>query len=184
MANLNVKDGANASKYLKSTGAGTDGDPYIPEHLVTGPLTDAQLRASDVKVSLDSEVVTVSGVIVTGGLTDTQLRASDVKVSLDNELVTVSGVTSLLPGTYLGQQVLSFVSATNQNATLPSNTKAIWITAEGGKVYAAINTTAAPTSAGVYVSDGNARFTGSYNGITSLGVYAASGVYAHLIYES
>jgi hypothetical protein len=122
--------------------------------------------------------------LVTGPLTDTQLRASDVKVSLDSELVTISGVASLLPGTYLGQQVLSFVSAANQNATIPTGTKGIWITAEGGKVYAAINTTAAPTSAGVYISDGNTRFTGSYNGISSLGVYAASGIYAHLIYES
>lgn len=35
MANLQVKDGAAASKYLKSSGAGTDPDPHIPEHLET-----------------------------------------------------------------------------------------------------------------------------------------------------
>ena len=56
--------------------------------------------------------------------------------------------------------------------------------AEGGKVYAAINTTAAPTTAGIYVADGNVRIAGPYNGITSLGVYAASGIYAHIVYES
>lgn len=32
MANLPIKDGANADKYLKSTGAGSDLDPFIPEH--------------------------------------------------------------------------------------------------------------------------------------------------------
>jgi len=137
---------------------------------ISGGLTDAQLRATPVPVS--------------GPLTDTQLRASDVKVSLDNEIVTISGVASLLPGTYLGQQVLSFLSAANQNATIPNGTKTIWIMAEGGKVYGAVNTTASPTAAGIYVPDGNVRIAGPYGGITSLGVYAASGVYAHLVYES
>jgi hypothetical protein len=33
MANLQVKDGAAADKYLKGTGAGSVGDPFIPEHL-------------------------------------------------------------------------------------------------------------------------------------------------------
>jgi|10_taG_2_1085330.scaffolds.fasta_scaffold134751_2 hypothetical protein len=35
MANLPVKDQAAATKYLKTSGAGTDGDPHIPEHLET-----------------------------------------------------------------------------------------------------------------------------------------------------
>jgi hypothetical protein len=35
MANLKVKDQAAATKYLKTSGAGTDGDPHIPEHLDT-----------------------------------------------------------------------------------------------------------------------------------------------------
>lgn len=150
MANLNVKDGASASKYLKASGTGTDGDPYIPQHLVTGPLTDTELRASDVKITLDSEMVTVSG----------------------------------LAGNYLGQQVLTFVSAANQNATLPIGTKGIWITSENNPAYLAVNTTAAPTTAGIYAPKDVTKFIGPYNGITSLGVYAASGVYVHLIYES
>lgn len=32
MANLLIKDGATVSKYLKTSGAGTDGDPHVPEH--------------------------------------------------------------------------------------------------------------------------------------------------------
>lgn len=35
MANLEIRDGDNSEKYLKGTGAGSDGDPFIPEHLDT-----------------------------------------------------------------------------------------------------------------------------------------------------
>lgn len=35
MANLLVKDGATVSKYLKTSGDGSDGDPHIPQHLET-----------------------------------------------------------------------------------------------------------------------------------------------------
>ena len=64
------------------------------------PLTDTELRAADVVVSLDGEEVAVTGpltdtelrataVPVSGPLTDTELRAADVVVSLDGEDVTV-----------------------------------------------------------------------------------------------
>jgi len=52
---------------------------------VTGPLTDSELRTSDVKVSLDGEQVAVSNFpasqAVTGPLTDSQLRAESIVVS-------------------------------------------------------------------------------------------------------
>lgn len=35
MANLEIRDGDNTEKYLKGTGAGSDGDPFIPQHLET-----------------------------------------------------------------------------------------------------------------------------------------------------
>ena len=86
-------------------------------NMVGQGLTDSQLRASDVKVTLDSEAVAldaatlsaletvsvanfpatqpVSGSVsvsnmVSHGLTDSQLRATDVKVSLDGEQVAIS----------------------------------------------------------------------------------------------
>jgi hypothetical protein len=59
---------------------------------VTGPLTDTQLRATAVPVSLASTTVTGS-VAVTGPLTDTQLRASAVPVS--GNITTVSTVTTV-----------------------------------------------------------------------------------------
>ena len=64
----------------------------VPSHAVTGPLTNTELRASDVKVSLDGEQVAVSNfpatqavsgtvTVANPGLTDAQLRASAVPVS-------------------------------------------------------------------------------------------------------
>lgn len=35
MANLEIRDGDNSEKYLKGTGAGDNGDPFIPQHLET-----------------------------------------------------------------------------------------------------------------------------------------------------
>jgi hypothetical protein len=119
----------------------------------------------------------VSTSVTTNGLTDAQLRASDVKISLDGETVSFS------PGSYRGEQVIAGNGA-NQNSTLPSGTKFIWISAEGGKAYVSVNAAAAPTTSGLYIPDGQIRSIGPYASIISLGVYAAVGVSVHLIYES
>jgi len=58
----------------------SDGAAAIATLPVSGPLTDVQLRASAVPVSLTSTTITGS-VAVTGPLTDVQLRASAVPVS-------------------------------------------------------------------------------------------------------
>lgn len=50
MANLQVLDGAGVAKYLKTSGAGSDGDPHIPEQLVTlgaGSAAIGKLAAND-----------------------------------------------------------------------------------------------------------------------------------------
>lgn len=54
MANLAVVNATGSTVYLRATGAGSNGDPHIPEQAVTGPLTDTELRASPVAVSLSS----------------------------------------------------------------------------------------------------------------------------------
>ena len=70
---------------------------------VTGPLTDTQLRASAVPVSMASTTITGS-VAVTGPLTDTQLRASAVPVSMTSTTITgtvaatQSGTWTVQPG--------------------------------------------------------------------------------------
>lgn len=36
MSNIQLKDGAGGTKYLAATGAGSDGDPHIPQHSIAG----------------------------------------------------------------------------------------------------------------------------------------------------
>lgn len=103
MSNLAVKNAAGSTVYLKQSGAGSDVDPHIPEHTisgtvaVTGPVTDAQLRAADVPVTLDGESVAVTGTFyqatqpVSGPLTDTQLRASAVPITVAPAATIVHG---------------------------------------------------------------------------------------------
>jgi len=67
---------------------------------VSGPLTDAQLRAAVVPVSLASTTVTGS-VAVTGPLTDTQLRATPVPVSGS---VTATVASTTITGTVAATQ--------------------------------------------------------------------------------
>lgn len=54
MANLAVVNATGSTVYLKAAGTGSSGDPHVPEQAVTGPLTDTELRASAVAVSLSS----------------------------------------------------------------------------------------------------------------------------------
>lgn len=60
---------------------------------VSGPLTDTQLRATAVPVSLTSTTITGT-VTTTGPLTDTQLRASAVPVSLTSTTITGTVATN------------------------------------------------------------------------------------------
>ena len=93
---------------------------FPASQVVTGPLTDSQLRAADVKVSLDGEQVSVSG-----PLTDSQLRAADVKVSLDGEQVAVSNfpATQVVTGPLTDSQ-LRAVAVPVSAASLPLPTGA------------------------------------------------------------
>lgn len=83
---------------------------------------------------------------------------------------------------YLGKQAIAGNDA-NQNATLPTGTTTIWIMAEGGPVYCEVNGVAAAATAGVYCPENQVRMI-SFTNITSLGVFAATGGTAHLVYEA
>src|SRR3954451_8060027 len=76
----------DASGRLRTVVEGTPGvtvSNFPASQTVTGPLTDAQLRASNVPVSgpVTDTQLRASAVPVSGPLTDTQLRASAVPVS-------------------------------------------------------------------------------------------------------
>ena len=83
---------------------------------------------------------------------------------------------------YLGEQMITGNGA-SQAATLPSGTTTVWVSAEGGAVYATINGSGS-ASAGIYVPDGQKALIGPYSNLTSLGVFATSPAKAHLIYEA
>lgn len=103
---------ASLSSILTELGQKTE--PANQQHVIVDSgagLTDAELRAADVKITLDGESVPVTGTFyqatqpvslagsvgVTGPLTDTELRASDVKVTLDSEQVSVSNFPATQP---------------------------------------------------------------------------------------
>ncbi len=92
LASIDTKLTSQATAAKQDTGntslASIDGKLTSPL-AVTGPLTDAQLRATPVPVS---------GTVSTGGLTDTQLRASPVPVS---------GTVTANAGTNLNTSALS-----------------------------------------------------------------------------
>jgi hypothetical protein len=119
---VNIQDGGNSIT--------VDGTVAVSGSVaVTGPLTDTQLRATAVPVSLTSTTITGS-VAVTGPLTDTQLRASVVPVSLTSTTitgtVTVGSHAVTNAGTFATQVTASttggytpgkLVSAATTNAT-------------------------------------------------------------------
>jgi len=80
-----------------------DGSGNVP---VSGPLTDTELRATAVPVSLTSTTITGS-VAVTGPLTDTELRASPVPVVFG----TVTGNGLKVRGTIAGNASLTTVAS-------------------------------------------------------------------------
>jgi hypothetical protein len=108
---------------------------------VTGPLTNTELRASAVPVSMTSTTITgsvavtgpltdtqlratavpISGTVTTGGLTDTELRASAVPVSMTSTTITGSvAVTGPLTDTQLRN------SAVPISGTVSANQSGSW----------------------------------------------------------
>ena len=64
---IEIRDGDNAEKHLKSSGAGTSGDPFIPEHTVGGTVTADVTGQGDVPVTLDGETVVLGAGTATFG---------------------------------------------------------------------------------------------------------------------
>lgn len=66
MANLLVRDGAGANKYLSTSGAGTDGDPHIPSHKVQGAanMANGQIATSTAAATLVAARATRRSVVI------------------------------------------------------------------------------------------------------------------------
>lgn len=77
MANIQVKDGAGSTKYLSASGAGSDGDPFIPAHSVNGTvavsnsnLTTIAGAVSGTEMQVDIVGSLPAGSAVVGGTYD------------------------------------------------------------------------------------------------------------------
>lgn len=78
MANLQVKDGAAATKYMKTDGVGTDGDPHVSHHVVdSGNITETNSGAikTAVEGTLTANLAQVTGVVSTNNSTTAVLGA-------------------------------------------------------------------------------------------------------------
>lgn len=85
--------------------------------------------------------------------------------------------------TYLGKEVVAGNDDTQDVQNMPAGTNRFWVDADGGPVYVAINDDAATDDASGVVPQEGTRYFGPYNNITSIGIYAATGVSAYLRYE-
>lgn len=91
MANLQVKDGAAATKYLKSSGAGTDLDPHIPQHLETN--SAALLAAVDgVEANQATEIAALATLAGHVDGLETAVAATNTKLdTVNTNLTTIDG---------------------------------------------------------------------------------------------
>lgn len=103
MANLAVKNAGGTTVYLKASGAGTDIDPHVPEQAVTvtGVATAANQAAAN--SALADILAALASVAVTGPLTDAQLRANPILTTLGTLPDTAAGdlaaIAAALAGT-------------------------------------------------------------------------------------
>jgi hypothetical protein len=115
MANLNVLDAAEASKYLKTSGAGTDVDPHVPEHLESNSadiLTAAeaiQAAAEAIQTAVETLDNIVSGSeaqvdVLTSALPSGAATAA-LQTSSEALLTTIDADTSTLAGAVDGTEV-------------------------------------------------------------------------------
>jgi hypothetical protein len=104
---------------------------FTPKNIVTGPVTDAQLRATPVSVTgpLTDTQLRATAVPVSGPLTDSQLRATAVPVSgplTDTQLrATAVSVTGPLTDTQLRAAVVSVTEKSNNEAPISYGTYAV-----------------------------------------------------------
>ena len=82
--------------------------------------------------------------------------------------------------TYLGEQTIEG-NGSSQEATLPSETNVIFVSAEGGPIYYSINGDASVNSGG-YVPEDSVRIVPETLNLISFEVYMTADINAHLQY--
>lgn len=178
--NLNVdstgKLNVNVSSTVLPPGAATEAtlssiDSKLTSPLaVTGPLTDAQLRAT---------AVPVSGTVSTGGLTDAQLRATAVPVSVSSSALpagaateaTLSALNAKVTAVNTGAVVISSgsVAVSNFPATQPVSVAATLTTSEEKSNTATLSNVASSASSVTLLSSNASRMNATfYNDSTQI----------------
>lgn len=158
---------ATASNPLRVDPTGTTTQP------VSGPLTDAQLRASAVPVSgtvtasgpLTDAQLRASAVPVSGPLTDAQLRASAVPVSLAHPALTASAPASASVGTTSAQAVAA--NAGRKGLVLVNRSNAV--------ISIAFGASAAVVDDGITLEPMGGSFTMTKDTFTTAAVNAIAG---------
>ncbi len=141
---------------------------------VAGPLTDAQLRATAVPVSLTGQSVAITGTVaVTGPLTDAQLRAAAVPVSGTFWQATQPISAASLPLPTGAATSAAQTTGNNSLASIDGKLAAL----EGGRAPVAVQTLATTTRAYAY-ADGQ-RITTSGTGQVRSTAIAASEILVH-----
>lgn len=124
MANLVVKDGAAASKYLKASGAGDNGDPHIPEHLETNSAAiKAAVETIDNAIAgNEMQVDVVTSALPSGAATSANQSAANIVLSAIQ--TAVEALDNAVAGNELQVDVLTLPNVTIGSA-LPAGTNAI-----------------------------------------------------------
>lgn len=106
MSNLQVKDGAGATKYMKATGDGTDdSNAFVPVQSITGTVT---VNGSGVTQPVSASALPLP----TGAATAAKQPALGTAGSASSDVITVQGVTSMTPLKTDGSGVTQPVSGT------------------------------------------------------------------------
>lgn len=100
MANIEVRDGDNTEKHLKATGAGTIGDPFIPEHLDTNSaamltalqIIDNMISGSEAQVDVLTLPALPAGTNNIGDVDVLSIAAGDNNIG-NVDIVTMPNVT-------------------------------------------------------------------------------------------
>lgn len=94
MANLHVKDGDSASKYVKTDGVGTDGNPYVPHHVLDSGHVGI-LDGEDAAQGAVADPMVGAGAV--GSISAKLRRVTQALADLETELALKADLTETQP---------------------------------------------------------------------------------------
>jgi hypothetical protein len=159
MANVKVKDADASDKYLKATGAGSDLDPHVVEHLDSNSAAMlSALQAIQTAVELidnmisgsEAQVDILSSVLPTGAATEATLAAIQTAVELIDNMISgseaqVDIVSSVLPTGAATETTLAAIQTAVE--AIQTATETIDDMISGSEAQVDVVTSALPTGA-------------------------------------